>query len=106
MDLVLGWIDEFALPREPRILKVGCGVGLTTIELARRGYTVYAPDSSKSHGRTLALRRDLVGRRGRVKVFRGDVYSLPFEDDMFTSVFAMGVISWLESPDRAVREIR
>ncbi len=41
----------------------------------------------------------------RVKVFHGDVYSLPFEDDMFTLVFAMGVISWLESPDGAVREM-
>lgn len=39
----------------------------------------------------------------RVKVFRGDVYSLPFEDGMFTSVLAMGVVSWPESPDGAVR---
>lgn len=105
MALVLEWIDELALPRESRILEVGCGAGLTTIELARRGYTVYATDSSRAMvERTLrgVIESD-VG--DRVKVFRGDVYSLPFEDDMFTSVFAMGVISWLESPNRAVREM-
>ncbi len=105
MALVLEWIDELALPRESRILEVGCGAGLTTIELASRGYTVYATDSSKAMvDRTLqgVIESD-VG--DRVKVFRGDVYSLPFEDDMFTLVFAMGVISWLESPDVAVREM-
>ncbi len=41
----------------------------------------------------------------RVKVFRGDVNSLPFEDDTFTLVLAMGVIPWLESPDTAVQEM-
>jgi ubiquinone/menaquinone biosynthesis C-methylase UbiE len=105
MAIVLEWIEELALPRESRILEVGCGAGLTTIELARRGYTVYATDSSRAMvERTLrAVIESDVG--DRVKVFRGDVYSLPFEDDMFTSVFAMGVISWLESPDGAVREM-
>ena len=105
MALVLEWIDELALPRESRILEVGCGAGLTTLELARRGYTVHATDSSKAMvERTLrgVIESDL---GDRVKVFRGDVYSLPFEDDMFTLVFAIGVMGYLESPDGAVREM-
>lgn len=48
MALVLEWIDELARPRGSWILEVGCGAGLTTIELARRGYTVCATDSSRA----------------------------------------------------------
>lgn len=105
MALGLRWIDELALPRETRILEIGCGAGLMTIELARRSYAVDAIDSSEAMvERTL---RNVIGSDvgDRVKVFRGDVNSLPFEDNLFTLVIAMGVIPWLESPDTAVREM-
>ncbi len=105
MAMVLEWIDDLALPKRSRILEVGCGVGLTTIELARRGYVVDGIDSSEvmvERARRNASGSD-VG--DRVKVFRGDANSLPFADDTFTLVLAMGVIPWLESPDTAVREM-
>lgn len=86
-------------------MEIGCGAGLTTIELAHRGYVVDAIDASEAMvERTLrgVIESD-VG--DRVKVFRGDANSLPFEDDRFDLVLAIGVIPWLESPDRAVREM-
>jgi ubiquinone/menaquinone biosynthesis C-methylase UbiE len=105
MAVVLKWIDGLALPRGSRILEVGCGAGLTMIELAHRGYVVDGIDSSEAMI-DLALRNAIEADVGdRVKVFRGDANSLPFADDMFTLVLAMGVIPWLESPSTAVREM-
>ncbi len=41
----------------------------------------------------------------RAKVFRGDAHSLPFEDNLFSLVLAIGVIPWIESPSTAVHEM-
>jgi ubiquinone/menaquinone biosynthesis C-methylase UbiE len=103
--VVLRWIDNLALPEGSRILEVGCGAGLTTIELARRGYLVNAIDSSEAMVER-ALRGATESDVGdRVKVSRGDAHSLPFEDNLFGLVVAIGVIPWIESPGTAVREM-
>src|SRR5215213_8179162 len=86
MAVVLEWIDDLALAEGSRILEVGCGAGLTTIELARRGYVVDAIDSSEAMVEC-ALRGVTESDAGdRVKVFRGDANALPFEDDAFALV--------------------
>jgi ubiquinone/menaquinone biosynthesis C-methylase UbiE len=105
MAVVLEWIDHLALPKRSRILEVGCGAGLTMIELVRRGYVVDAIDSSERMVER-ALQGVIESDVGdRVNVFLGDVNSLAFEDDVFALVLAMGVIPWLESPGPAVREM-
>jgi len=105
MAVVFEWIDDLALPEGSRILEVGCGAGLTTIELARRGYVVNAIDSSEAMVERVLRGATEADVGDRVKVSRGDVNSLPFEDSMFTLVLAMGVIPWLNSPSPAVREM-
>src|SRR3954468_23848590 len=105
MMVVLEWIDDLALPKGSQLLEIGCGAGLTTIELARRGYVVDAIDSSEAmieRAHRGVIETD-VGNR--VKLSRGDANLLPFEDDTYTSVLAMGVIPWLESPDAAIHEM-
>lgn len=105
MEVILKWVDELALPKGSRVLEIGCGAGLTTVELARRGYAVDAIDSSEAMAER--TRRNVMesGVGDRVKVVQGDANSLSFEDDLFTLVLAIGVIPWLESPDTAVREM-
>lgn len=103
--LVLRWIDELGLPQGSKVLEVGCGAGLMTIELARRGYVVDGVDSSEAMvERALqnAARSDV---EDRINVFRGDVRSLPFEENSFNLVLAIGVIPWLDSPGVAVSEM-
>src|SRR3954462_10552822 len=46
MQAALAWVDELGLPQGSRVLEVGSGAGLATVELARRGFTVEATDSS------------------------------------------------------------
>jgi 2-polyprenyl-3-methyl-5-hydroxy-6-metoxy-1,4-benzoquinol methylase len=83
--VVLDMVDRLLLPREARILEVGCGAGLTSVELARRGYTVDAIDT---------VEEMLVAARHHAA------------DNTFDLVIAMGVIPWLHSPREAIKEMR
>jgi SAM-dependent methyltransferase len=105
MAVVLEWIDNLELPKRSRILEAGCGAGLMTLELAHRGYMVEAIDSSEAMVERALQGAIESGLGDRVRVFRGDINSLAFEDDTFALVLAMGVIPWLDSPDPAVREM-
>jgi SAM-dependent methyltransferase len=105
MAAVLEWIDDLALPKGARVLEVGCGAGFTAIELGRRGYTVEAMDSSEAMVERTRRNAIKSGVSDRVRVFRGDVNSLPFENDVIDLVLAMGVLPWLGSLDLAVREM-
>jgi ubiquinone/menaquinone biosynthesis C-methylase UbiE len=103
--VALRWVDNLALPQGSKILDVGCGAGVITIELARRGYTVDGMDSSEIMVER-ALRGALAADVGdRVNVFRGDARSLQIENERFALVLAIGVIPWLDEPGMAVREM-
>jgi ubiquinone/menaquinone biosynthesis C-methylase UbiE len=105
MAVVLEWINSLELPKQSRILEVGCGAGFTTVELAQRGYVVDAIDSSDAMVERAHQGVVESGVGDRVRVFPGNVNALGFEDDSFALVLAMGVLPWLESPHPAVREM-
>src|SRR5215471_11128507 len=45
-NTTLAWIRKLGLRKDARILEVGCGAGLTSVALAKDGYTVDAMDST------------------------------------------------------------
>ena len=104
-DFSLAWVDQLELPAEARILEVGCGAGSMTAALARRGYRVDAIDSSEAMVRLTRERTDELDLGKRVTVAAGDVHELPFGDDVFDVVVALGVIPWLHSPPRGMSEM-
>lgn len=102
---VLETIEKLSLPNSARVLEVGCGAGLTTVELARRGHTVDAVDTVKEM-------LDLTRRHSaeekvsdRVSAVIGDVHSLAFAGNTYDLVLAIGVLPWLHSPGRAIKEL-
>lgn len=104
-SIVLRLIDNLALPPESPILEVGCGAGLTTVALADHGYAVHAIDSVQA---MVDLTRQATARPGtehRVRTSLGDAQNLPFSDNMFSAVLALGVIPWLHSSHNAIREL-
>lgn len=105
MNTALAWIDDLGLPAGTKVLEVGCGAGLATVELARRGFEVESTDSSRD---MVAAASRLVAEAGladRVNLVVADVHALPHDPESFTVVVALGVLPWLHSPERALGEL-
>jgi 2-polyprenyl-3-methyl-5-hydroxy-6-metoxy-1,4-benzoquinol methylase len=105
-NTALGWIRELALRPNARILEVGCGAGLVTIALARKGHTVDALDATPVM--LHITRNDAIeqGVQDRIRILSGDVHALPFKERTFDLVIAIGVIPWLHSERMALQEMQ
>src|SRR5215472_12249963 len=102
--IVLGLVDELALPSGSHVLEIGCGAGLTTIALAQRGFTVQAVDTVD---RMVALTRQAATEASvadRVMTSLGDAHALAFPEGAFSLVIGMGVAPFLHSLDTAITE--
>jgi ubiquinone/menaquinone biosynthesis C-methylase UbiE len=103
--MILQMVDQLCLPNDACVLEVGCGAGLTTVELAIRGCNVQAIDTVEGMlNRTLdnAARASV---SDRVFVSISDVHSLHFSKNTFDLVLAIGVLPFLHSPATAIREM-
>lgn len=86
-----------------RLLEVGCGIGIDTVSLARRGYQVTAVDLTES-AIEIARKRAVV--EGLEIDYRtGDGESLDFDEATFDVVYSFGVIHHTPDMEKAVREI-
>ena len=104
-DLVLSLVDKLALTPGSQFLEVGCGAGVTAVDLAKRGNVVHALDTVSS---MLDLTREAALQAGvaeRVKTSLGDAHALPFADNAFRLVLSMGVTTCLHSLDQTMREM-
>jgi SAM-dependent methyltransferase len=104
MQAAMAWIDALGLDPVAKVLEVGCGAGLATLELARRGYAVHSTDSSADMV-ALASHRIAQADVGDVVLSVSDVHDLPYGAGSFELVLALGVLPWLHSPQRALGQI-
>jgi ubiquinone/menaquinone biosynthesis C-methylase UbiE len=104
-SFALDWIDRLSLSQGSQILDLGCGAGWSSIALAERGYRVSSIDASQVMIDTTRRNAAAAGVNGLVDVSIGDAHSLAFADDTFSMVIALGLIAYLESPERAIAEM-
>lgn len=104
-DIALGWIDELKLPVDGRVLEVGCGAGLTSAELAKRGFDVDATDTVADMLELTRRHAAQANVSARLRTTLSDVHALQFEDKTFDAVVALGVLPWVHSPPSAMREL-
>lgn len=102
-DICAGWAAEVAAPA--RVLEVGCGTGLTAIQLARLGHRVTATDAAAAMLERATANAESAGPDLQLAFERADVHSLPFASQSFDLVVALGVVPWLEDPTAAVSEM-
>lgn len=102
-DVVLRLVASICLPTREKVLEVGCGPGLTAIELARQGYAVTAVDVAPAMIElTLKLAVDSNVSVGTVV---GDICALPFADSAFGLVLAVGVTEWMDRLEPVITEL-
>lgn len=103
--LVLAMVDKLGLPPDELVLEVGCGAGLTTVALARLGYSVDAVDRVGEMVDFTRRNASEAGVSHRVKTAVADINRLLLPSDHFSLVLAIGVLPWLHSTYEPMREL-
>ena len=103
--LALSLVEQLRLPANSRILDVGCGSGLTALELAQRGYRLDALDTVPAMVELTRQRAQQAQVSEQVSAGLGDAHQLPYPDESFHVVVAMGVTPFLHSLPVAMREM-
>ena len=101
----LAWMDSLHLPVGSPVLEIGCGAGFLTVALAARGLRVESIDSSAAMIDSTRARLADAGLADAVTPRVEDVHNLTAPDGSYAAVVALGVVPWLHSPERALREI-
>jgi SAM-dependent methyltransferase len=93
------------LTAKDRVLDVGCGVGVTGIEIVQRfGSSVTISDKSELMLAEARRNVDAAGLSDRIEVDWGDIVDLPYPDDTFDVVIVEAVTMFVDR-ERAVREV-
>ena len=103
-QIVLSMAENAALPAEARVLEVGCGAGLATVALAESGYAVEAVDTVRDMLLTTRARAARAAVAHRIRVIQASADHLPYSDNQFSLVLAIGVLPWLASIRKAMME--
>jgi 2-polyprenyl-3-methyl-5-hydroxy-6-metoxy-1,4-benzoquinol methylase len=104
-SVVLGFAQKLQLPADARILEIGCGAGLTSVCLAREGYTIQAVDSVDAMVETTRRHAEEAGVSDRITASKRDVFDLGYPDSSFDLVLKIGVAPWLYCLDKAFSEV-
>jgi SAM-dependent methyltransferase len=87
-----------------KLLEVGCGIGVDSIQLARCGFDVTAVDLTEN---ALAVAREFAAHRGADIDFRlGNAEGLEFADESFDVVYSFGVLHHTPDIEKSVAEVR
>jgi SAM-dependent methyltransferase len=86
-----------------RLLEVGCGIGVDSIQLAGRGFDVTAVDLTEN---ALAVAAQFAAHRGATVDFQlGNAERLDFADESFDAVYSFGVLHHTPDIRRSVQEV-
>ena len=105
LDRALASIRSMQLAVGSPVLEVGCGTGRLAVPMAERGLQVIATDTVAAM-RTATMRRaERAGVQRNLSTVDADVLRLPFADESFLLVIALGVLPWVASGPKALSEM-
>lgn len=98
---ILPWIDQM----EPgkAVLEIGCGIGMDSYQMAKRGLAVTGIDLTSVAIETAKRRFERCAIPARFHV--GDATALEFPDEAFDYVYSFGVLHHTQDTEQAVREV-
>lgn len=103
--VALNYIDGLKLPRNIRVLEIGCGAGFMTCALANRGFKVEAIDHAQKMVDMTLERTKQMDISNQISVCTGDIHELTYVDQTFDLIVALGVTPWLHNFQKAMAEI-
>lgn len=103
--VALKYVDGLSLPKTARVLEIGCGAGLMTAALAKRGFLVEAIDHAQSMVDLTIEHAKQAGTVNQINVCTGDIHELSYENQTFDVIIALGVIPWLHDFQKGLAEI-
>jgi ubiquinone/menaquinone biosynthesis C-methylase UbiE len=86
-----------------KVLEIGCGIGIDTLEFSRAGAKITAIDISPKSVELTKKRLDYYSLTGDVKI--GDAENLDFPDNTFDFVFSWGVLHHTPDTQKAISEV-
>ena len=84
------------------VLDVGCGDGYGTYKLSLAGYKACGVDLSEQ----MIQKGKERGEGPNLSFVKGDLSSLPFENEQFSAILAVNSLEWTEQPLEALSEIK
>jgi len=102
---VLQHLDRLCLPAKSKILEVGCGMGSITVALAIREFLVTAMDMAAMMVASTASEAAQAEVLDRVQACQADLHNMPFANDSFAVVLAVGVLPWVASWRKSLMEM-
>lgn len=107
MGQFLALIRELELRGDERVLDVGCGPGVSTLELAKQlpeGKAIGVDITYRML--EIARQRAKAHRLKNVKFLREDAMSLSFPNESFDVVFSSYLLPWVPQVDQAISEMQ
>ncbi|MFH1314431.1 MAG: class I SAM-dependent methyltransferase [Candidatus Eisenbacteria bacterium] len=87
------------------VLDIGCGPGVMVADLLNRGCTVRGIDTSEKMIDLARAKLEKTEGKTRAQFSVGDIENLQFPDADFDAVICMGVLEYLLSDRRAIKEM-
>ncbi|WP_212936350.1 class I SAM-dependent methyltransferase [Bacillus hominis] len=98
---IIPFFEQY-VEKEVQVLDVGCGDGYGTYKLSLTGYKAVGVDLSE----VMIQKGRERGEGPNLSFIKGDLSSLPFENEKFEAIMAINSLEWTEEPLQALNEIK
>jgi 2-polyprenyl-3-methyl-5-hydroxy-6-metoxy-1,4-benzoquinol methylase len=98
---------DFAAMQGKKVLEIGCGIGVATINFARAGAEITAVDLSKESIAVAKKNAEACGLSDRIRFYQGNSEELSkvIPDEKYDLIYSFGVIHHSPHPDKILAEI-
>ena len=104
--MLFDWITQVInLPKDSKILDVGCGIGQHSVRLAKTGFQVIASDFSEDRVNVAKANIAAQSLAGRVQFSCEDLTALSFVSESFDCVLCWGVLMHIPEVEKAMSEL-